>query len=150
MPSETDFKAILMVDDDSEDCLLTRKVFQSCGVSNPFFSFNNGDLLLGYLSRHGSAASQSETLWPVLILLDLSMPKADGKKILGKIKGDANLRKIPVVVFSGSKSKEDVLDCYRQGANSYITKPRSLGEATELIRTLKRYWLETVVLPPPR
>ncbi len=137
---------ILMAEDDPDDQLITRKALEENRVANPLVIVENGELLLDYLHRRGKFA-QEASVTPCFILLDLNMPRMDGREALKLIKQDPALKKIPVVVLTTSKAEEDILKSYNTGANSYITKPVTFAGLVGVIRSLKNYWLEIVDLP---
>jgi CheY-like chemotaxis protein len=139
---------ILMADDDEEDCELTRDALQDARLANEMRFVYDGQELLDYLRREGAYADPSaDAPRPGIILLDLNMPKMDGREALAEIKSDASLRRIPVVVLTTSKDEEDVLRTYDLGVNSFITKPVTFAGLVEVMRTWTRYWLEIVELP---
>ena len=139
---------ILMADDDEEDCELTRDALQDARLANEMRFVYDGQELLDYLRREGAYAGPSvDAPRPGLILLDLNMPKKDGREALAEIKADESLRRIPVVVLTTSKDEEDVLRTYDLGVNSFITKPVTFAGLVEVMRTWTRYWLEIVELP---
>lgn len=140
---------ILMVDDDPDDRIMVEKAFLKNRVSNPILFLSDGEELLNYLERRGPFASPEVSPRPGFILLDLNMPKIDGRKALGLLKTDPELRKIPVVVWTTSRSEEDIARCYSLGANSYITKPVNFDGLMSLMACIKTYWLEITELPPP-
>ena len=149
-PPEHDRRAvtILMADDDEEDCELTRDALQDARLANEMRFVYDGQELLDYLRREGSYAGPlADAPRPGIILLDLNMPKKDGREALAEIKADASLRRIPVVVLTTSKDEEDVLRTYDLGVNSFITKPVTFAGLVEVMRTWTRYWLEIVELP---
>jgi CheY-like chemotaxis protein len=139
---------ILMADDDPDDRLLTAEAFRECNRSGRIAFVNDGEELTDYLFRRGSYAEGPETPLPGLILLDLNMPRKDGREALREIKGDARLRSIPVVVLTTSRAEEDVVRSYDLGANSYVTKPVTFDGLVEVLKALQRYWLEIVEIPP--
>jgi CheY-like chemotaxis protein len=108
----------------------------------------DGEQLLDYLLRRGRWADPAQSPRPGLVLLDLNMPRMDGREALARIKAHPALRRIPVVVLTTSRAQADVLRSYDLGANSFITKPRSFGGLVEAMRVLGRYWTEIVELPP--
>ena len=139
---------ILMADDDEEDCELTRDALQDARLANEMRFVYDGQELLDYLRREGAYGEPSvDAPRPGIILLDLNMPKKDGREALAEIKGDESLRRIPVVVLTTSKDEEDVLRTYDLGVNSFITKPVTFAGLVEVMRTWTRYWLEIVELP---
>jgi CheY-like chemotaxis protein len=139
---------ILMAEDDDGDCLLTRKAMEKNQVPNPFVTVANGEELLDYLHHRGKFSVSRSAPVPCFILLDLNMPRMDGREALKLIKSDERLKKIPVVVLTTSKAPEDLLGCYDMGANSYVTKPVTFEGLVKTIASMKHYWLETVELPP--
>jgi CheY-like chemotaxis protein len=139
---------ILMADDDEEDCELTRDALQDARLANEMRFVYDGQELIDYLRREGPYADPSvDAPRPGIILLDLNMPKKDGREALAEIKADESLRRIPIVVLTTSKDEEDVLRTYDLGVNSFITKPVTFAGLVEVMRTWTRYWLEIVELP---
>jgi CheY-like chemotaxis protein len=135
---------ILMADDDEDDRLLTRDALIESRVANDLRFVEDGEALMDYLQRRGQYADPATSPRPGLILLDLNMPRKDGREALREIKADPELRRIPVVVLTTSKAEEDVYRSYDVGANSYITKPVTFEGLIELMKTLGRYWVEFV------
>jgi CheY-like chemotaxis protein len=148
MATQGILKPILMADDDKDDRLLTRKAMEENNVANPFVTVADGEELLDYLKRKGKYSDPMTAPRPCFILLDLNMPKMDGRKALLFVKADPELKKIPVVVLSTSRAEEDVLRSYNLGANSFITKPVNFDGLVAMVESLKNYWLEIVELPP--
>jgi two-component system, response regulator len=138
---------ILMAEDDRDDQLITKKALQENRVANPLIVVEDGEQLLDYLYRRGKFKEQIPSPAPCFILLDLNMPRMDGREALKILKGDESLKKIPVVILTTSKAEEDILRSYNTGANSYITKPVTFEGLVNVIRSLKSYWLEIVDLP---
>lgn len=138
---------ILMADDDADDRLLAQDAMQESRVLNELHFVEDGVQLLNYL--RGTDGFSDRTLYPMpgLILLDLNMPKMDGREALAEIKADSRLRRIPVVILTTSKAEEDMVKGYDLGAASYITKPVTFDALVELMRTLGKYWVEFVELP---
>ena len=139
---------ILMADDDADDRLLTKKAFDSARLVNDFRTVADGEQLLAYLRQRDPFKDPAAAPRPGLILLDLNMPKKDGREALAEIKQDPALRRIPVVVLTTSKSEEDVLRSYDLGANSYIRKPVTFESLVEVMKALGQYWFQIVELPP--
>ena len=139
---------ILLADDDPDDRQLTRDAFAENRLANVLNTVDDGEELLEYLQRRGRYADLRNEPLPGLILLDLNMPRKDGREALKEIKADATLRRIPIVVLTTSKAEEDILRTYDLGVNSYITKPVTFKSLVELIKLLGRYWFEVVELPP--
>jgi CheY-like chemotaxis protein len=138
---------ILMADDDPDDRQLTREAFEEAKLANELRFVENGEELLDYLCRRGKYTDPASSPRPGLILLDLNMPKIDGREALAKIKADPELRRIRVVVLTTSKAEEDVFRTYDLSASSYITKPVTFDTLVDVVRTLGKYWLEIVELP---
>lgn len=138
---------ILMADDDQDDCLLVGKAFQASRLCNDLRFVKDGEELMDYLHQSGKYADTALAPRPGLILLDLNMPKKDGREALREIKGDPDLRAIPIVVLTTSKEEEDVLRSYDLGANSYITKPVTFQGLVDVVKSLGSYWFEIVELP---
>ncbi|MEM9855739.1 MAG: response regulator [Bacteroidota bacterium] len=137
---------ILMADDDPDDQLMAQEAFEENRMANALAFVNDGQELLDYL-KHEGKYNQTNAPRPGLILLDLNMPKKDGRTALKEIKADPNLKRIPVVVLTTSKSDEDVLKSYDLGVSSFITKPVSFESLIEVTREIGKYWFGIVVLP---
>jgi len=140
---------ILVAEDDPEDRILTELACSVAQVPADMRWVGDGAELLDYLRGHGCYASPAEAPRPGLILLDLNLPKLDGREALRMLKADAGLRSIPVVVLTTSNAAEDIHSVYQAGGNSFLTKPPSFAGLVEVMRLLRRYWLETVQLPLP-
>jgi CheY-like chemotaxis protein len=140
---------ILMADDDADDRQLTREALEDARLINDIRFVENGEELLDYLRRQGKYAPPAEAPRPGLILLDLNMPRKDGRVVLKELKQDPDLRTIPVVVLTTSKSDEDIYRSYDLGVNSYIVKPVTFEALVDILQTLEKYWFEIVELPPP-
>ena len=138
---------ILMADDDADDRLLTQDAMTDARVINDLHFVTNGEELMDYLYRRGRYADMATSPRPGLILLDLNMPKKDGREALQEIKADPNLRRILVVILTTSEAEEDIYRSYDLGANSFITKPVTFESLVELMRVMGRYWIELVELP---
>lgn len=139
---------ILLADDDPDDRELTKEALTECRLANEIHFVEDGEQLLDYLFRRGPYANLVQEPLPGLILLDLNMPKKDGREALKEIKASPELRRIPVVVLTTSKAEEDILRTYDLGVNSYITKPVTFDALVETIKVLGKYWFEIVELPP--
>jgi CheY-like chemotaxis protein len=138
---------ILMADDDADDRLLAKDALTECRLANDLHFVENGEELLDYLHRRNRFAQLADSPRPGLILLDLNMPKKDGREALKEIKADPELRKIPVVVLTTSKADTDIGRIYALGANSFIAKPVSFDSLVNVMKVLGRYWFEIVELP---
>ena len=138
---------ILMADDDDDDYLLTRKALQESRLLNTMFRVQDGEELLAYLRHQGKYEDRKQFERPGVILLDLNMPRKDGREALKEIKSDPDLRDIPVVVFTTSKAEEDIYKTYELGVNSFITKPVTFENLIQVMKTLGNYWFEIVSLP---
>ena len=139
---------ILLADDDEEDRMLAAGALEESRVVNDLRFVEDGEELLDYLYHRGAYAAQGAAPTPGLILLDLNMPRKDGREALREIKADPELRRIPVVVLTTSKAEEDIYRTYDLGANSFITKPVSFEGLVAVMRDIGRYWIEIVELPP--
>jgi CheY-like chemotaxis protein len=139
---------ILVADDDEEDCMLIRDALVESRLVNEMVFVHDGEQLLDYMYQRGEYADPVTSPRPGLILLDLNMPRKDGREALLEIKADPNLRKTPVVVLTTSQAEEDVCRSYDLGVNSYITKPVTFDSLVDTMRVLGHYWLEIVELPP--
>ncbi len=138
---------ILMADDDADDRLLAQDAFTECQIRGQLRFVENGEDLLAYLQKDGKYQVPESAPAPNLILLDLNMPKKDGREALREIKSNPDLRKIPVVVFTTSKADSDIARIYDLGANSFITKPVSFDSLVKMMSILGHYWCEVVELP---
>jgi len=138
---------ILMADDDDDDRRLTREALLEGRLANDLRFVENGEELMDYLRRQGKYVG-SEVPRPGLILLDLNMPRKDGRTVLKEIKSDPELRQIPVVVLTTSQADEDIFKSYDLGVNSYIIKPVTFEALVDILQTLEKYWFEIVELPP--
>ena len=138
---------ILMADDDPDDRMLTQEALEESHLVNELHFVEDGEELMDYLQRRGKYSSPSKSPKPGVILLDLNMPRKDGREALNEIKQDPELRRIPVVVMTTSKVEEDILRSYDSGANSYITKPVTFENLVDVVINLGRYWFEIVELP---
>jgi len=139
---------ILMADDDADDRRLTKDALEESRLANDLRFVENGEELLQYLRHEGKFASEEEYPRPGLILLDLNMPRKDGRTALKEIKADPVLRQIPVTVLTTSKADEDIFRSYDLGVNSYIVKPVTFEALVDILQTLEKYWFEIVELPP--
>jgi CheY-like chemotaxis protein len=138
---------ILMADDDDDDRMLAQKALRGSRLANDMRFVVDGEDLLRYLRREPPYAVDVEAPRPGIILLDLNMPKKDGREALQEIKADPVLRNIPVVVLTTSGAEEDIVRTYDLGVNSFITKPVTFEGLVEVMQTLSRYWFEIVELP---
>jgi CheY-like chemotaxis protein len=138
---------ILLADDDEEDRELARDALQDSRLASEMKFVVDGQDLLDYLRHEGRWDDPSDAPRPGIILLDLNMPKKDGREALAEIKADEALRRIPVVVLTTSKDEADVLSTYDLGVSSFITKPVTFGGLVEVMRTWTQYWFEVVELP---
>lgn len=139
---------ILLAEDDEDDFLLTRSALEEAHVLNDLRRVADGEELLAYLRHQPPFEGDGLSPRPSLILLDLNMPRKDGREALREIKGDPELRQIPIVVLTTSRSEEDVLRSYDLGVNSFVKKPVSFEGLVEALRVLGRYWFEIVELAP--
>ena len=139
---------ILCAEDDPDDRLLMRDALEESRLANRLVFVEDGEQLMGYLKRTGDWADPIASPRPGLILLDLNMPRKDGREALREIKEDESLRSIPVVVLTTSSAETDILRSYGIGANSYIIKPVTFDGLVQVMRDLSRYWFEIVELPP--
>jgi CheY-like chemotaxis protein len=137
---------ILLADDDEDDRLNTQHAFSRHRLANDLRFVVDGEDLMDFLHRRGR---HKDAPRPGLILLDLNMPRKDGREALREIKADASLRNIPVVILTTSGEEEDIIRSYDLGANSYIRKPVAFDALVHIIDTLGNYWFQVVELPPP-
>jgi CheY-like chemotaxis protein len=139
---------ILMVDDDAEDCLLVRDALQEVGSPYELRFVCDGEEMFDYLYRREEYVDQQQAPPPDLILLDLKMPRMDGREVLRALKTNGLYRRIPVVALTTSTAEDDIDASYDLGVNSYITKPVTFHAWVDIMRLLMRYWFEVVELPP--
>jgi CheY-like chemotaxis protein len=138
---------ILMADDDPEDRMMAREALDEARLLNDLRFVNDGEELMDYLHRRDKYAEPGAAPQPGLILLDLNMPKKDGREALREIKSDPHLRQIPIVVLTTSREEEDVIRTYDLGVNSFIVKPVSFHGLVKVMKVLSAYWFEIVRLP---
>ena len=138
---------ILMADDDEDDRLMARDALEEARMVNQLDFVVNGEDLMDYLKRRGDFEKYKGDPLPGLILLDLNMPRKDGREALREIKEDPKLKRIPVVVLTTSKAEEDLLRTYELGVNSFIQKPVTFKGLVQVMKAIKMYWFEFVVLP---
>jgi CheY-like chemotaxis protein len=138
---------LLIAEDDVDDRMLITKALSETFSQADLKCVENGEILLQYLNREGKYQDDVNFPFPQLILLDLNMPKKDGREALREIKSDSFLKKIPVIIFTTSKHEDDITVTYNMGSNSYITKPGSYEGLLALGKELENYWGNTVLLP---
>ena len=136
-----------MADDDADDRLLAKDALAECRLANELHFVENGEELLDYLQRRGKYEQLVPAPRPSLILLDLNMPRKDGREALREIKSDPELKKIPVVILTTSKADTDISRIYELGANSFISKPVTFDSLVNVMKVLGAYWLQIVELP---
>ena len=139
---------ILMADDDPDDRMLVKDALQETELTQCLNCVEDGEELLAYLKGEGKYVHRPAQQLPGLILLDLNMPRKDGREALKEIKANPHLRRIPVVILTTSNASEDILNTYDLGANSFIIKPRDFESLVQSLQTLVKYWFDTVQLPP--
>ncbi len=137
---------ILIAEDDADDRFLLETAFGECGFHDELVFVDNGVELVQFLSRQNGKPNPGKC-FPGFIMLDLNMPKKDGREVLKEIKENPLYRKIPVVVFTTTKNEHEVTRCYELGANSYVVKPVNFDELVKVIREMRNYWLSISVLP---
>jgi len=141
---------ILLADDDEDDLQMTQEALEHSRLGNDLRFAVDGEDLMDYLLRRGRYADPADSPAPGLILLDLNMPKKDGREALAEIKANPDLRKIPVIVLTTSRAEEDVFRTYELGVSSFITKPVTFEGLVEAMKVLTEYWFEIVELPGRR
>jgi len=137
---------IVVAEDDEDDRLLAEAALQDCGLLERVDFVENGEALLAYLRAHTNAKQQQ---LPALVLLDLNMPRKDGRQTLREIREDSNLQHVPVVIFTTSDNATEVRNSYGMGANSFITKPTDYNQLVMTLCQVMQYWLHVVQLPRP-
>jgi CheY-like chemotaxis protein len=139
---------ILLAEDDEEDRYLIGEALDEGRVPHRLYVVENGEQLLDYLYRRGKYADLEQ--WPVpdLILLDLNMPRKDGREVLEEIRFDPELRRTPIVVLTTSSADEDIVRSYDQGVSGFVTKPVTFRELMEVMKSIGTYWGKTSTLPP--
>lgn len=138
---------ILMAEDDDDDFMMAEKALREARLSNPLKRVCDGEELLCYLQNENPFQDTKENPVPILILLDLNMPRKDGREALREIKRHERFKRIPVVVMTTSEADEDVIKTYNLGVNSFIRKPVSFKQLVEVMRSLRHYWFDIVTLP---
>ena len=136
---------ILLVEDNAADVDLTRDFFKDLKVLNRLHVAGDGEAGLAFLRREGAYSNAPR---PDLILLDLNLPRTDGREVLAEIKQDSELRRIPVVILTTSEEDADILKSYDLHANCYITKPVNLEQFAQIVKSIDEFWLTVVKLPP--
>lgn len=136
---------ILLVEDSPADVLITREAFAEFKILNTLYVVEDGVEAMAFLNQDGKYASAPR---PDLILLDLNLPRKNGREVLAEVKGDPRLKNIPVVILTTSHSERDVLEAYDQHANCYIVKPVGFENFVEAVKTIHQFWFSVVTLPP--
>ena len=139
---------ILLVEDDRGDQELTRRALDEGKIRNDLRIVEDGEEALAYLFRRGKYKDPATSPRPDLLLLDLNLPRVDGREVLEQIRADSKLRRMAVVVLTTSRQEEDILRSYELGCNSFITKPGDMNQFMQIIQALEGYWFQIVVLPP--
>jgi CheY-like chemotaxis protein len=139
---------IVVADDDPDDRLMIADAFEEVKLGNPVDFVEDGVELMEYLRREGKYGDLRSQPYPGFILLDLNMPRKDGRTALKEIRESAELHRIPIVILTTSKAEEDIIRTYNLGVNSFICKPVSFDGLVEIVKTVGRYWIEIVALPP--
>jgi CheY-like chemotaxis protein len=147
MRAQPDPIVIVLADDDPDDCVLAKEALEESRLANELHVVGDGEELLAYLRHEQAYAEPESSPRPGLILLDLNMPRKDGREALREIKADPSLRSIPVVVLTTSRAEEDIYRTYELGVSSFISKPVTFEGLVDVMRVLGRYWFEIVELP---
>ena len=138
---------ILIADDDPDDRLMIKEALEEVRLNNQIDFVEDGVELMDFLARRGKFEDRKDEALPGMLLLDLNMPRKDGREALREIRADPNLRRIPVIVLTTSAAEEDILRTYDLGASSFITKPVSFDRLIKTMETMTEYWLQIVSLP---
>jgi len=136
---------ILLVEDSPSDVLLTREALRDARIANDLSVARDGEEAMDYLRQEGAHADKPR---PDIVILDLNLPRKDGREVLREIKSDESLRRIPVVVLTTSSSDSDIGDCYDSHANCFLTKPIDFEEFIDVVRSMEHFWISVVRLPP--
>ncbi|MEB3831271.1 response regulator [Phormidium sp. CCY1219] len=147
MKSSTKLFTILMANDDSGFCVLMQEALSEVDLPVHFYAVHNGEKLLDYLYHRDPYADVTAFPTPDLILLDLNMPRVDGREALQRLKSDPKMRAIPIVVITTSHQEEDIFNCYQAGVNSFLVKPMTFEKLVWMMQEVCRYWFELVCLP---
>lgn len=142
--TEEKFKIIFLVEDNKADVRLIQEALKNSSVPHQVVTVRNGMDAMAFLRREGEYTDAPR---PDLILLDLNLPRKDGREVLAEIKADPNLRRIPVVVLTTSHNEDDISQSYDLHVNCYITKSRNLSQLFKIVKGIEEFWLETVTLP---
>ncbi len=134
---------ILIVEDNDDDAVLIRRAFKQCKLSNPLQFLTDGEKAIAYLAGEGPYADRSMAPFPVLVLLDLKLPRKSGLEVLEWMKQRSLLKRIPVVILTSSKEHKDVSRAYDLGVNSYLTKPVEYADLRAIVERLHLYWIMT-------
>ena len=147
MDAQNKIANILMADDDDDDFLLVKTALKNSDLPHTLHHVSNGEELMDYLLRKEPYTNTKDYPFPSIVLLDLNMPKKDGREALAEIKSNEDLCRIPIVVLSTSNNKDDIYKCYKLGVNSYIRKPADYKHLVSIFQAFKQYWFEIVELP---
>lgn len=140
--------SILVADDDPDDRMMIQEAFTENRIANEIVFVEDGEQLMAFLHREGAYAKLKDDPYPGIILLDLNMPRKDGREALRELKADPELCRIPVIVLTTSQAEEDIVRTYGDGVSSFITKPVSFEGLVDAVRVICRYWIQIVALPP--
>ncbi|MGI9508498.1 MAG: response regulator [Geminicoccaceae bacterium] len=140
--------SILVADDDPDDRMMIQEAFTENRIANQIVFVEDGEQLMAYLRRDGLFAQHKAEPYPGIILLDLNMPKKDGRETLRELKADPKLCRIPVIVLTTSQAEEDIARTYGLGVSSFITKPVSFEGLVDAVQVICQYWIQIVALPP--
>ncbi len=141
--------AILLVEDNPADVVITQRALRESDFPVDLLVMRDGQEALEYLLRQGAHAGAGDWRRPDLILLDLNLPRLNGREVLERIRAHPDLRTVPVVILTTSHRREDVQEMYAAGANTYIEKPQDFNRFVQVLQTIQRYWLDMALLPPP-
>ena len=147
MPNNLEPMCILLADDDPDDRMLTERALRASRLANQLEMVEDGEELMQYLRREGVYADPMVSPRPGIILLDLNMPRKDGREALKEIKSDPSLRRIPVIILTTSEAEQDILRSYDLGVNAFVTKPVTFDGLATAIQRLGEFWFQIVKLP---
>ena len=141
-------KTILLAEDDPADQMILRRALRSSSVESELFIVGDGAQALDYLNHRGKFTDAAESPRPDLLIVNLNMPKVDGREVIRTLRADERFKMLPIVALTTSDDECDIRECYALGVNSYVVKPSSMDELRQAVEALQQYWFGLVQLPP--